>query len=156
MKKILQGILGVVLALLMFSAQALAYTSTSAAINTDDEISAITDFDEAVIYDAFNEVDDLVATVESNESITYTDLEATNSDMISDVSSSAAIAMSSTSADAPPFISAFLWGCIFNLPGMLIVGITTDFDSDQLRKSAWGCLISTLLFSGSYGLSYGY
>lgn len=149
MKKILQGIVSVVLAMLMFSAQALAYTSTSAAINTSDEISEVTDFDEAVIYDAFSEVDDLVATIESDETITYSDLEATNSEMIADVSSSAAIAMSSTSADSPPFISAFLWGCLFNLAGMLIVGITTDFDSDQLRKSAWGCLISSLLWGGS-------
>lgn len=149
MKKILQGILSVVLAMLMFSAQALAYTTTSAAMNTNDEISAVTDFDEAEIYNAFDEVNDLVATVESNESLTYSDLAATNSDMIADVSSSAAIAMSSTSADAPPFISAFLWGCIFNLAGMLIVGITTDFDGTQLKKSGWGCLINSLLWVGS-------
>ena len=149
MKKILQGILSVVLAILMFSAQAVAYTSTSAAINTNDEVSAVTDFDEAEIYSAFDEVNDLVAIVENDASITYSDLEATNSEMIADVSSSAAIAMSSTSADSPPFISAFLWGCLFNLAGMLIVGITTDFDSDQLRKSAWGCLISSLLWGGS-------
>lgn len=152
MKKILQGILSVVLALLMFSTQAVAYTFSATAINSEDEINSVTNFDEAVIYDAFTEVNDLVATIESNESITYSDLEANSSDMLTNVSSSAAIAMSSSSADAPPFISAFLWGCIFNLLGMLIVGVTTDFDSTQLKKSAWGCLINSLLFGGSWGL----
>lgn len=149
MKKILQGFLSVVMALLMFSSQAVAYTNSAAAINSEAEINAVADFDEAVIYDAFNEVDALIATIENNENITYADLEMTNSDMVANVSSSAAIAMTSASADTPPFISAFLWGCIFNLFGMLIVGITTEFDSDQLRKSAWGCLISSLLWGGT-------
>lgn len=149
MKKILQGTLSIVLAMLMFSAQALAYTSTSAAVNTDEEISAVTDFDESEIYAAFDEVSDLVATIESDATITYSELESTNSEMLANVSSSAAIAMSSASSDSPPFISAFLWGCLFNLLGILIVGVTTDFDSDQIRKSAWGCLISSLLFGGT-------
>jgi hypothetical protein len=62
--------------------------------------------------------------------------------------------MNATAAGSPPFISAFLWGCLFNLAGMLIVGITTEFDSDQLRKSAWGCLISSLLWGGSGAFWY--
>lgn len=152
MKKILQSILCVVMAMLMFSSQAVAYTSI-ASINSAAELSAVADFDEAEIYAAFNEVDALIATIESTN-LTYSELEASNSELIADVSASAAIAMSSASADEPPFISAFLWGCIFNLAGMLIVGITTEFDSSQLRKSAWGCLISSLLY-GSYGV-WGY
>ena len=149
MKKILQSCLSVVLALIMFSAQAMAYTSSATSINTEDEISAVVDFDEAEIYSAFNEVNELVTSIESNENLSYSDLEANNSEMISNVSSSAAIAMSSNLDDTPPFISAFLWGCLFNLAGMLIVGITTDFDNEQLKKSAWGCLISSLLWGSS-------
>jgi hypothetical protein len=152
MKKILQSFFCVVLAILMFSSQAVAYTSI-AAINSEAELSAVADFDEAEIYAAFNEVEALITTIESTN-LTYADLEASNSDLISDVSASAAIAMSSASADTPPFISAFLWGCIFNLAGMLIVGITTEFDSDQLRKSAWGCLISSLLWGGTSIYTY--
>lgn len=151
MKKVLQSILSVVLALLMFSAQAIAYTNSAVVINSEEEINAVAEFDEANIYDAFNEVNDLVATIESNENITYSELEASNSEMVANVSSSAAIAMTSASADTPPFISAFLWGCIFNVVGMLIVGLTTDFDGSQLRKSGWGCLIGSLLW-GSGGI----
>ena len=153
MKKILQGILSVVLSILMFSAQAIAYTN-SAAINSEVEISAVVDFDEAMIYDAFTEVDALIATIENNENITYNDLASANSEMVANVSSTAAIAMTSSSADRPPFISAFLWGCLFNLAGMLIVGITTEFDSDQLRKSAWGCLINSILVGGTRVYTY--
>lgn len=155
MKKILQGFFSVVLALLMFSAQAMAYTSSVTNINTEDEISTVVDFNEAEIYNAFDEVNDLVAAIETNDDLSFSDLEANDSELISNVSSSAAIAMTSTMDDTPPFISAFLWGCIFNLAGILIVGITTDFDSEQLTKSAWGCLINSLLWGGtSWGLRY--
>lgn len=154
MKKVLQSILSLVLAVLLFSGQAFAYTGAAALINTDEELNAVVDFDEAEIYAAFDEVNDLVATIEQDESITYSALEANESDLINNVSSSAAIAMNANSADSPPFLSAFLWGCLFNLLGMLIVGITTEFDSDQMRKSAWGCLINTLLTSGGYISTY--
>jgi len=149
MKKFLQSVLSVLLALVLFSAQSLAYTITSGATNNHDEIEAVSEFNEDEIYAAFGEVDELVTTIEKNEEVTYTDLEATNSEMVANISSSAAIAMTAT-ADTPPFVSAFLWGCIFNWVGMLIVGLTTDFDGTQLKKSAWGCLINSLLFSGGY------
>ncbi|MCF8363164.1 MAG: hypothetical protein K9G70_11135 [Prolixibacteraceae bacterium] len=149
MKKFLQSVLSVFLALVLFSAQSLAYTVTNALSNNSEEIEAVTEFNEDEIYAAFNEVEELTSTIENNKELTYKNLEATNSEMLVNISSSAAIAMNAT-ADTPPFISAFLWGCIFNWVGMLIVGITTDFDGTQLRKSAWGCLINSLLFGGGY------
>ena len=151
MKKILRSFLSSFLALALFSAQALAYTSNTPTVNSDETV-AVSDFNEAEIYDAFNEVENLVNTIEENQDLTYADLEAENSNLIANVSSSAAVAMNAAYADAPPFISAFLWGCLFNLAGMLVVGITTDFDNDQLRSSAWGCLINTLLGGGFWGL----
>jgi len=155
MKKVLQSFLCIVMALLMFSSQAIAYTNVSAALNSDSEIESVVDFDEAEIYNAFNDVNELLVTIESSD-VTYADLEATDSDMLNNVSSMAAIAMNSNSSYSPPFISAFLWGCLFNLAGMLIVGITTEFDSDQLKKSAWGCLISSLLWGSGGVLTAGY
>jgi hypothetical protein len=149
MKKFLQSVLSVFLALVLFSAQSMAYTITSNA-SSETEVEAVSDFNEDEIYAAFNEVDKLVATIEQNEEVSYSDLEATNSELVSNISSNAAIAMNASTADTPPFVSAFLWGCIFNWVGMLIVGITTDFDGTQLKKSAWGCLINSLLFSGGY------
>ncbi|MFA9391419.1 MAG: hypothetical protein ACERKD_16540 [Prolixibacteraceae bacterium] len=153
MKKIIQGFLSIILALLMFSSQAIAYTNGNALINTEEEINAVIDFDEALIYDAFDDVNELIATIEANESITYSDLETTNSELLSNVSSSAAIAMSASSGDALPFASAFWWGCLGWIPGVLLVGIITDFDNDQLTSAGWGCLITSLLGgTGLWGL----
>lgn len=147
MKKILQKLFCSALAVIFFGVQTMAYT------NINNETNFAVDFDEAEIYAAFDEVSDLIDLIESNNDITYDYLETTNSEMVANVSSSAAIAIGTATAGSPPFISAFLWGCIFNLPGMLVVGITTGFDGTQLRKSAWGCLVSTLLW-GSGGIFF--
>lgn len=151
MKKILRSCLSFLLALVLLSAQAMAYTNAASSVGSNNEIEAVADFNEAEIYDAFNNVEDLVSTLENNQDLSYTDLEAANSDLIVNVSSSAAVAMNATMADTPPFISAFLWGCLFNVAGMLIVGITTDFDNEQLKSSGWGCLVNTLLGGGFWG-----
>ena len=151
MKKILRSFLSAFLALVLFSAQALAYTNAASTVGSNDKFDAVADFNEAEIYGAFDEVEGLLTTLEENQDLTYADLEASNSDLIANVSSTAAVAMNASSADTPPFISAFLWGCIFNLAGMLVVGITTDFDNEQLKSSAWGCLVNTLLGGGFWG-----
>jgi hypothetical protein len=144
MKKSLQSLLSFVLAMLMFSVQTMAITSTMPSNGSTAEAT----FDESEIYDAFADVNNLVVALEDNQDLSYAELQATNSDLLVNVNSSAAIAMNTSSDANPPFISAFLWGCIFNLPGMLVVGLTTGFDGNQLTKSAWGCLINSLLFGG--------
>ena len=109
---------------------------------------------ETEIYEAFSEINELVSLVETDNTATYNQLLTTNSKLVENVSSSAAMAMNAVTDTQTPFISAFLWGCIFNVPGMLIVGITTGFDSYHMKKSAWGCLISSLLWgSGGYFFS---
>ncbi|MDA3930869.1 MAG: hypothetical protein PF541_18115 [Prolixibacteraceae bacterium] len=147
MKKAIQSIFSIILALLLFSSQAIAYTNSATAINSESEIEAIVDFDEAEIYSAFDEVSELVSTIESSD-VSYSDLETTNSNLLTNVSSIAAISMSTTSSDNPPIISAFLWGCFFNWAGMLVVGLTTDFDNEQIMKSGWGCLLSSFFWGG--------
>ncbi|HPR62400.1 MAG TPA: hypothetical protein PLF35_15695 [Prolixibacteraceae bacterium] len=104
---------------------------------------------ETEIYEAFSEINELVSLIETDNTATYNQLLTTNSLLVENVSASAAMAMNTVTDTQTPFISAFLWGCIFNVPGMLIVGITTGFDSYHMKKSAWGCLISSLLWGGS-------
>ena len=140
MKKFLQSFLGVFLALVLFSSQSFAYTIIANA-NGESETKTASGFDETDIYAAFDDIEEVVSTLEANEEITYSELKATNSELTVNISSNAAIAMNAT-ADTPPLFGAFLWGCIFNWVGILIVGLTTDFDGPQLRKSAWGCLVS--------------
>lgn len=150
MKKGLQKFISTFLALLLIGVQAIAYSNSATEINSEQEIDAVVAFDENEIYNAFDEVEELVATIETSENISYSDLEAYNSDLITNVSSSAALAMNTNTASSSPIFSPFVWGCLFNVAGMLVVGITTDFDSYSLRKSAWGCLFNTLLFGGGF------
>lgn len=143
MKKVFQSILCFLLAMFMLSSQAIAYSGN--AMNNETEIEAVVDFDEAEIYAAFNEVDDLVATIESNESITYSDLEATDSEMVADVSSTNYTAAMANSSYDTPLVGPFWWGCILWIPGVVLAGLFTDWDNDAVRKAGWGCLITSLL-----------
>jgi len=150
MRKALLKFLCVGLALIIFSAQAMSFTSI-ASVNSNQEIASVTDFDETEIYNAFTDVNSLVAYVQENDGVTLVDLETSHNELVSNISSSAAIALShDTDSDTPPIFSAFIWGCLLNWVGILIVGLTTGFDGHQITKSAWGCLISSLLWGGTY------
>jgi hypothetical protein len=157
MKKALLKFLCVGLALIIFSAQAMSFTTTATAINSDEEIAAVTGFDETEIYNAFTDVNSLVSYVQENDGVTLGDLETSHSELVSNLNSSAAIAMlHDGDSESPPIFSAFIWGCLLNWVGMLIVGLTTGFDGHQITKSAWGCLINSILVGGSYWWSYSY
>lgn len=151
MKKVLLKTLSVWLALIIFGVQAMAFTTIASAVNSDQEIASVTSFDETEIYNAFTEVNSLVSYMNDNDEVTFSDLETSHNELVSNVSSSAAIALTNDNdSDTPPIFSAFMWGCLLNWVGMLIVGLTTGFDGRQITKSAWGCLISTLLWGGSW------
>jgi len=153
MKKVLLKFLFVGLAVVIFSTQVKAYLTIEAA-NSEKEITAVVYFDETEIYSAFTNVDQLVSYVQVNDGVTFYDVEANHSEMISNVSSSSALAFHDGDHNTPPIFSAFIWGCLLNGLGMLIVGLTTDFDGEQIMKSLWGCLISSCLWGGSYGWYY--
>jgi len=79
-------------------------------------------------------------------------MEANHHEMVSNVASTSSSAFTGSN-DTPPFISAFLWGCIFNWVGMLVVGLTTGFDTQQITKSLWGCLLNSVFLGGGWGCS---
>jgi hypothetical protein len=154
MKKVLLKFVCAGLALIIFSYQAIAYSSVAMVVSAE-EISTVANFDENEIYSAFTDVDQLVSYVQVNEGVTISDLEATNSELVSNIASSSSLSFESS--DTPPIFSAFIWGCLLNWVGILIVGLTTGFDGEQITKSLWGCLISSCLWGGSYGwYSYTY
>ena len=44
----------------------------------------------------------------------------------------------------PPLgIPSFLWGCMFNWVGLVVVYIATDNDKGETRKALWGCVANT-------------
>lgn len=152
MKKALLKLICVGLALIIFSVQSMAFTTFGSAINSDQEMALVTGFDETEIYNAFTDVNSLVSYVQENDGVTLSDLETSHNELVANMNTSAALALSASSG-TPPIFSAFIWGCLFNWVGMLIVGLTTSFDGQQITKSLWGCLFNSLLLGGSYGCS---
>jgi hypothetical protein len=129
------------MALVIFQLQAMAGSSMS--LSSEDE--AIVNFDESEIYASFDQINDLTSYVTENENVTYADVVTVNNSMVENVSSSAALALSNANAGDPPFVSAFLWGCILNWVGIAVVAFTTDMDKDQIMKSVWGCAANTIV-----------
>lgn len=152
MKKDLQKFTSTFLALLLLSVQTIAYAGNSAVINTEEEISTVTNFDETEIYSAFDEVEELVATLENDAEITYSEIEAKSSDLVANVSSNSS-AITSNTYNSTPIVSAFWYGCLLWIPGVIIVGIITGFESSEIARAGWGCLITSLLGgTGIWGL----
>lgn len=139
MKKILLKTLAIFMAVMIFQLQAMAGSTLS--LSSNDE--AAVNFDETEIYSSFDQVNDLVSYVSENENVTYADAVSYDKSMVENVSSSAAVALNNTNAGEPPFVGAFIWGCVLNWVGILIVALTTDMDKDQIMKSVWGCVAST-------------
>jgi hypothetical protein len=137
MKKSLLKIMAVFMAAIFLQLQVFAGSSFSMSAEDDANVN----FDETEIYASFDQMNDLASYLSENDA-TYSDVENYNSSLVTNVSSSAALALNSSSAGEPPFISAFLWGCIFNLVGILVVALTTDMDMDYIMKSVWGCVVS--------------
>jgi hypothetical protein len=142
MKKSLLKIMAVFMAVIFLQLQVFAGSSFS--MSSDDE--TIVNFDETEIYASFDQINDLTSYISGND-VTYTDVQNYNSSMVENVSSSAALAMNSTNAGDPPIVSAFLWGCILNWVGIVIVGITTEWDMSQIWKAVWGCLAETVVIA---------
>jgi hypothetical protein len=153
MKKVLLKIASVVLALLIFQFQTIA--GSVSGIGNANETDVVAQFDESEIYNSFNEVNDLVSFISENENATYDELNAVNSDLLENVSTSAAIMMN-TEDGVPPFLSAFWWGCIFSWVGVLVVYMTTDNNSEYMRPAWRGCFISAGCQVLTYAAYYAY
>lgn len=139
MKKFLFKTMAIFMALLILQVQSMAGSTSS--INSEDE--AIVNFDESEIYTSFDQINDLVSYVSDNEDVTYSEVASVDNSLLENVSSTAALALSNTSGEEPPFISAFLWGCIFWGFGILVVALTTDMNMDYIKKAAMGCAVSS-------------
>ncbi len=150
MRKNFTKTVAVFLATILLVSQTMAGSNMS--VSSEDE--AYVNFDETEITASFNEIEDLVSFVSENGNVSYSDLEAENSSLIENVSSTSALALGSASGDTPPFISPFLWGCIFNWVGIVVVALTTDMDMPQIMKAVWGCVAETAVIAIIYAVYY--
>ena len=149
MRKFLSNTVAVFLAMILFGSQVLAGSNMS--VSSEEE--AYVNFDETEITGSFSEITNLVNYVSEND-VTYADVENTNSSLLENVSSTSALALSGSSGEGVPFISPFLWGCIFNWVGIVVVALTSDMDKDLIMKSVWGCAANTLVVGVFYFIYY--
>lgn len=89
----------------------------------------------------FNDLNTLEAYLQVNEGVTYMDLLATESSLISNITNSSHLL---GAINEPPLgIPSFVWGCILGWVGILIVYFVSE-DKDETKKALYGCLVSTV------------
>ncbi|MDA3880389.1 MAG: hypothetical protein PF436_08380 [Prolixibacteraceae bacterium] len=100
------------------------------------------DFNESEIYSAFDEIAEVTDFIATNDA-SYNDLEASDFS-ITNIGNTAAIATSiQDESKEPPVLSAFWWGCLTGVIGIVVVAVTTDNNKEQIKKSVLGCAIPT-------------
>lgn len=92
----------------------------------------------------FSELNQLGEMVMANESLTYSQLLATNGNLISEMNLVSEGAIPQGGEKNPVLgIPSFLWGCGLGVVGMLVVYIVSDKDKVETKKAMWGCLTWT-------------
>jgi hypothetical protein len=142
MKKFLLKSLSVFLAITLLASQSFsAYAGNAASVVTFDE--SVFSFDEELLFAELEELNELNAFVETNEGITYSELENESSLLLTNIENSAAPMGMAEGGEPPLGIPSFLWGCVFGVVGLVIVYIMTENDMDETKKALWGCVAST-------------
>jgi len=156
MKKFFLKSVSVILAISLLSVQSMAVYAgdNNATVNELDE-SAFS-FDEKLLNDELNELNELDAFLEENEDVTYEALAEAGSPLVADVASTASpMGMAGQSGEPPLGIPSFLWGCIFGVVGLAVVYIMTEQDMDETKKALWGCVASTAISAVLYLVIWG-
>jgi hypothetical protein len=126
--------------------------SENNAFNTSPNRYSNTSAEEAEIYASFAEIDAIVTYVETNENITYTDLEATEFSLTS-LSTNSALALFPDEEGDNRFYfnnqTAFFMGCVFGMIGILAVAIVNNGNNSVINSSIWGCVASGCVSGGS-------
>jgi hypothetical protein len=147
MKKFLLKSMSVFLAITLLASQNFSvYAGNAAASKVFDE--SVFSYDEDLLNAAMSGLNELDAYVETNEGITFSDLENQGNLLVADVESNATpMGMAGGDGTEPPLgIPSFLWGCVFGVIGILLVYIITDNDKEEAKKAMWGCLASTAVW----------
>jgi len=158
MRKFLTKSMSVFMALTMLLAQSQALSARPINVGIPSLDESVFTLDLDALDQALSELNELDNFLAQNEGVLYTDLEAAESELISDVSDIAAPLGMAPASDDLLGIPAFWWGCVLGWVGWLLVYILTDQDSDETRKAFTGCLVGTgvwVAFSVVYYLAVG-
>lgn len=147
MKTSLFKIVSIVLAITLFYSQ-INTSSANPEFSATPQISE-NEFvlNETEVTNAFSGLDKLDAYLELNKEATYLDIQHNYPDLLNDISASASIPQNREGGH-DLFIPAFWWGCLLNIPGVIIVLLLTDNDHHQVKQSLFGCLVSSIIFGG--------
>lgn len=145
MKKNLFKTFSVFLALLLLNMQTFAFTVKANAPITQSDILSVTDFNESEIYDAFADVSDLDQYLALNDNKTFTDISQKNGTLLNGIASSTTLPLTASSDELVLGIPSFLWGCVFNVAGMVVVYLVLE-NKEETKKALYGCIASTVVW----------
>jgi len=112
------------------------------------EFENVNDFDEAEIYNAFTEINDLINYVSANDSVTYSDLQEENNSLLLLHDTDPDIAFNHTEKFSFNNQTSFLAGCLFGVVGIVAVAVINNGDQERLSSSIWGCVASGCISVG--------
>lgn len=141
MKKVLLKSLSVFMAVILLVAQSQSLSAKTIEISLPSVDESVFALDETALNAAMQELNELENYLALNEGTSYNDLLVAGSDLIANVSDTSSPMGTMQEGEAPMGIPAFLWGCILNWVGLLVVYIVTDNDRAQVKKALNGCLI---------------
>jgi hypothetical protein len=145
MKQLVLKSLSVFFAFMLFGVQTFAFTLKSSSAITKSEIQSVSEFDDSEIYDAFAGIADLEQYLANNSGKTYSEVNQDNSLLLNGVSSTTSLPLNASGDQRALGIPSFLWGCVFNVVGILIVYLVTD-DTTQTKQALYGCLVGTAVW----------
>jgi hypothetical protein len=141
MKKYLIRILSVIFIMVVICNHSFAISSTNCS-NPNISLNIVSDFNEAEIYNAFSEINNLVNYVSVNDSVTYSDLQKEDSMLLYLNDDESIIATSQDEKFSFNKQTAFLSGCFFGPVGLVLVAVINNGDQEGLKSAVWGCFIS--------------
>ncbi|MGR3812173.1 hypothetical protein [Jiulongibacter sp. NS-SX5] len=95
-----------------------------------------------------NALESLVA----EQNLTLEEVQSLQPELVSNIELNATASISQTAGEMP-VLGPFWWGCCLGIVGLLLVYIITDNDKGQVKTALWGCIVSTILLGGIYGLN---
>ncbi|MBN1388732.1 MAG: hypothetical protein JW965_09815 [Bacteroidales bacterium] len=145
MKKFLFKSLSVLMAFVLLVAQShiLSAKPLTAAIPSMEE--SVFTLDQNALDAALSELNELDNYLAQNEGVTYSDLEAAGSELITNISDIAAPMGIAQDGDPLLGIPPFWWGCVLGWVGWLLVYVLTDKDKVLTKQAFHGCLISSAI-----------
>ena len=82
--------------------------------------------------------------VAQNSSLSVTELVSTGNELFNGVGATAS--PFALNESLPLGCPAFLWGCVFSVPGLVVIYIMTNNDREQVKKAFNGCVANGIVY----------